>query len=44
MNLSNINTLTEFWHICTTLLVRIQRPLEVFGWSKGAQWDATGVA
>ena len=31
-------------HICPALLVRVPCPLEVFGWSKGAQWIAIGVA
>ena len=33
--------LTQFWLVCTALLVRVPCPLEVFGWSKGAQHVAT---
>ena len=44
INLSNINTLIQFWHICPALLVRVPCPFEVFGWSKRAQRVATVVA
>ena len=41
--LANVNTLTQFWVICSALLVRIPCAIEVLGWSKCAQRVATGV-
>ena len=41
--MSNINTLTQLWLVCTALLVRVLSPLRVFGWSKGAQQGGRGV-
>ena len=43
IHLSSVNTLTQFWLVCTALLVRVLCPLSVFGCSKGAQRGGRGV-